>query len=88
VLGRLATENETALAALREQVDNFDAAAEPGAVIPLNRLVAEFGLRSFQTLHDWAHWVLEHGFLEHAVQAQGEGDVVAAAGRGEGARQR
>jgi len=42
------------------RVDKFDALAEPGAPPPLNRLVAEFGLRSFETLRDWALWALDH----------------------------
>jgi hypothetical protein len=41
-------------------VGKFDALAEPGAPPPLNRLVAEFGLRSFETLRDWALWALDH----------------------------
>ena len=41
-------------------MDKFDALAEPGAPPPLNRLVAEFGLRSFETLRDWALWALDH----------------------------
>jgi hypothetical protein len=45
---------QAVLAGLREQVDKFDATAEPGTAPPLNRLVAEYGLCSFQTLHDWA----------------------------------
>ena len=53
----LAAENDAALAALREQVDKFDA-ANPGAPPPLGRLVAEFGLRSYQTLGEWAQWAL------------------------------
>lgn len=40
--------------------DKFDALADPGAPPPLNRLVAEFGLRSFETLRDWATWALDH----------------------------
>jgi hypothetical protein len=42
------------------QVDKFDAAAPPGAPLPLGRLVAEFGVRSFQTLHEWAQWAKQH----------------------------
>ena len=41
------------------RVDKFDALAEPGAPPPLNRPVAEFGLRSFETLRDWALWALD-----------------------------
>jgi DNA-binding PadR family transcriptional regulator len=59
ILQQLAKENDEALAVLRGQVEAFDAAADPGAPPPLNRLVAEFGLRSFQTLHDWALWTME-----------------------------
>lgn len=59
-LRHLADENDAALAELREQVDKFDAAAPPGAALPLGRLVAEFGLRSFQTLQEWALWAEQH----------------------------
>ncbi len=31
-----------------------------GNALPMNRLVAEFGLRSFQTMQDWASWALDH----------------------------
>jgi hypothetical protein len=55
-LGRHAAESDAALADLREQVEKFDAAAPPGAPLALGRLVAEFGVRSFQTLHEWAQW--------------------------------
>jgi len=59
-LSQLAAENEAVLATLREQVDKFDAAADPGTPPPLNRLVAEFGLRSYQTLREWAQWALDN----------------------------
>jgi hypothetical protein len=55
----LLAQNDAALADLREQVDKFDALADPGAPPPMNRMVAEFGLRSFETLRDWALWALE-----------------------------
>jgi hypothetical protein len=48
------------LAVLREQVDKFDAAADAGTPPPLNRLVAEFGLRSYQTMREWAQWALDN----------------------------
>ncbi len=59
-LSQLAAENEAVLATLREQVDKFDAAADPGTAPPLNRLVAEFGLRSYRTLREWAQWALDN----------------------------
>jgi PadR family transcriptional regulator, regulatory protein AphA len=59
-LRHLADQTDAALADLREQVDKFDAAAPPGAPLPLGRLVAEFGLRSFQTLQEWARWAEQH----------------------------
>ena len=59
-LRHLADETDVALADLREQVDKFDAAAPPGAPLPLGRLVAEFGVRSFQTLQEWARWAQGH----------------------------
>ena len=37
----------------------FDAAAGPEAPPPMRRLVAEYGLRSFQTLNEWAQWALD-----------------------------
>jgi DNA-binding PadR family transcriptional regulator len=60
LLDRIAADSAAALADLREQVDRFDATAHPGAPLPLNRLVAEYGLRSFTTLSDWALWAQEH----------------------------
>lgn len=56
----LTAENDAALAALREQVDKFDVTADPGTPPPLGRLVAEFGLRSYQTLREWAQWALDN----------------------------
>jgi len=52
----VAADSAEALAGLREQAGKFDREAAPGTGIALNRLVAEYGLRSFQTLHDWARW--------------------------------
>jgi PadR family transcriptional regulator, regulatory protein AphA len=49
----LLAQNDAALADLREQVDKFDALAEPGAPPPLNRMVAEFGLDPGS--HGWDH---------------------------------
>jgi hypothetical protein len=46
---------------LRASVAAFDAAANPAAGLPLQRLVAEFGLRSFQLLTEWAGWAIERG---------------------------
>jgi PadR family transcriptional regulator AphA len=46
------------LAALRAAIDAVDATTPPDADLPFGRLVAEYGLRSFQTLHDWAAWAL------------------------------
>ena len=61
VLRHLAAENDAALAGLREQVDKFGAAAAPGTPPPpLNRLVAEFGLRSYETMREWAQWALDN----------------------------
>jgi hypothetical protein len=39
-------------------VDKFD--TDPGTPPPLNRLVAEFGLRSYQTLAEWAQWAMDN----------------------------
>ncbi len=60
LLDQMAADSAAALADLRDQVDEFDADADPGAVLQLNRLVAEYGLRSFETLRDWALWAREH----------------------------
>jgi PadR family transcriptional regulator AphA len=47
------------LATLRDAIETADATTEPGAVPAFGRLVAEYGLRSFQTMHDWALWALD-----------------------------
>jgi hypothetical protein len=60
MLDRVVAESDAALAELREQVDKFDAAAPRGAPLPLGRVVAEYGVRSFQTLHEWAQWARQH----------------------------
>jgi len=60
VLRQLAADSDAMLGALREQVEKFDAAAEPGTPPPINRLVAEYGLRSYQTFREWALWALDH----------------------------
>jgi DNA-binding PadR family transcriptional regulator len=44
---------------LRAAVAAFDTAADPAGGMPLQRLVAEFGLRSFQLLTEWAEWAIE-----------------------------
>jgi hypothetical protein len=46
------------MVALRESIDTVVAMTPPGAALPFGRLVAEFGVRYFQTLHDWAEWAL------------------------------
>lgn len=51
--------NARQLQELRANVAAFDAAADPAAGLPLQRLVAEFGLRSFQLLTEWALWATE-----------------------------
>lgn len=51
--------NAKQLEELRASVAAFDAAADPAAGLPLQRLVAEFGLRSFQLLTEWAGWASE-----------------------------
>ena len=52
---------EREIAALRKGIDDADAAG--GSALPFGRLVAEYGLRSFETLRDWARWALER--IEH-----------------------
>jgi Virulence activator alpha C-term len=59
VLSQLAQDSAAAGAELAGQVAAFDAAADDAAPPPMRRLVAEYGLRSFQTLSDWARWALD-----------------------------
>ena len=56
VPSQLAEESAAAEAQLRGEVAAFDAAADDDAAPPMRRLVAEYGLRSFQTLTEWAEW--------------------------------
>jgi PadR family transcriptional regulator, regulatory protein AphA len=56
------------VAELAGQVAAFDAAAGDGPP-PMRRLVAEYGLRSFQTLTEWAQWALDH--IGHADRILG-----------------
>jgi len=51
--------NAKQLEELRASVAAFDAAADPAAGLPMQRLVAEFGLRSFQVLSEWTEWAIE-----------------------------
>jgi PadR family transcriptional regulator, regulatory protein AphA len=60
LISQVAADSAAELAELRERADKFDAAAEPGTALQFQRLVAEYGLRSFQTLHDWALWAQQH----------------------------
>jgi DNA-binding PadR family transcriptional regulator len=57
VLSQLAEDSAVAWAELSGEVAAFDAAADGPP--PMRRLVAEYGLRSFQTLSEWAQWALE-----------------------------
>jgi PadR family transcriptional regulator AphA len=59
VLRPVVEESARELARLRDAIDTADAAAPPGAGPALGRLVAEYGMRSFQTTHDWALWALD-----------------------------
>ena len=64
VLAPVVEDSARELQALREAIAKADAddpgaTAEPGTGLPLGRLVAEYGLRSFQTLHDWAKWAIQ-----------------------------
>ncbi|GIH03732.1 PadR family transcriptional regulator [Rhizocola hellebori] len=59
VLRPVAQESARELATLRESLDRAEATAPPGTELALGRLVAEYGLRSFQTMHDWALWALD-----------------------------
>lgn len=59
LLAWMAEANAKQLDVLRANIEAFDAAADPAAGLPMNRLVAEFGLRSFQVLGEWVEWVIE-----------------------------
>ena len=59
LLERTADAYTKQLEELRASVAAFDAAADPAARLPMGRLVAEFGLRSFQLLTEWAGWAIE-----------------------------
>lgn len=56
LLRTLADESARELAALQEAVDKSD--AHNTELVP-GRLAAEYGLRSYQTIHDWALWALD-----------------------------
>jgi PadR family transcriptional regulator, regulatory protein AphA len=58
LLRPIAEGSDRELAILRDRLDAADATAPSGAGPALDRLVAEYGLRSFQTTHDWALWAL------------------------------
>jgi PadR family transcriptional regulator, regulatory protein AphA len=58
VLRPIAESSARELATLRARIDAADAADPPGSRPALGRLVAEYGLRSFQTTHEWALWAL------------------------------
>lgn len=53
---QLGEESARELATLREALATADATTPPGALPAFGRLVTEYGLRSFQTMHDWALW--------------------------------
>lgn len=52
----VADANDKELQALTDRVREFDASAGPDATSSMQRMVAEFGLRSFQVISDWARW--------------------------------
>ena len=58
VLRPIAEESARELAELQDAVDKSDAANPPPAPPAPGRLSAEYGRRSFQTIHDWALWAL------------------------------
>lgn len=60
VLDQIAADSQAMLDTLQEQVDKFDATAESATSPPIGRLVAEYGLRSYETLHQWALWARGH----------------------------
>ena len=63
LLRPLVEESAREVERLRAAIDSRGAATAPGVQLPFGRLAAEYGLRSFQTLHDWALWALEQ--LDH-----------------------
>ena len=56
MLRGVADANDKELQALTDRVREFDANAGPEAPPSMQRMIAEFGLRSFRTLSDWARW--------------------------------
>lgn len=59
LLAWTAEANARQLEELRAGVAAIDAADDAADGLPLRRLVAEFGLRSFQLLTEWAEWAIE-----------------------------
>jgi PadR family transcriptional regulator, regulatory protein AphA len=59
VLRPVVEDSARELATLREAIDTADTTTPPGALPAFGRLVAEYGLRSFQAMHDWALWALD-----------------------------
>jgi PadR family transcriptional regulator, regulatory protein AphA len=59
VLRPLAEGSARELAILRDAVEAADATPTSTAGPAFGRLVAEYGLRAFQTTHDWALWALD-----------------------------
>ncbi|OLB77191.1 MAG: hypothetical protein AUI14_16810 [Actinobacteria bacterium 13_2_20CM_2_71_6] len=60
LLRSLVTDSLAGLERIREKVEKADVDTAAGGTLPFGRLAAEFGMRSFQTLHEWAVWALEH----------------------------
>ncbi|MBO0870840.1 MAG: PadR family transcriptional regulator [Micromonosporaceae bacterium] len=60
LLRLVAEANDKELKELTDRVRQFDANAGPGAAPSMQRMVAEFGLRSFQLMVDWARWAHDH----------------------------
>jgi DNA-binding PadR family transcriptional regulator len=59
LLRRAADDSVEEVAKLREAIDKADATAPPTEAARQGRLVAEFGVRTFQVTHDWALWALD-----------------------------
>jgi DNA-binding PadR family transcriptional regulator len=60
LLESMARQSAEEVRRLREVIDKADSGAAAGAPLPFGRMAAEFGLRFFQTLHEWATWALDH----------------------------
>ena len=59
LLTSITQESAREIAALQESIEKADATAGSETALPFGRLVAEYGLRSYRTLHEWAAWATD-----------------------------